>query len=338
MPVGVVKNLWATHGSGTPVLCFLGHTDVVPTGPRQAWSHDPFAPVVRDGRLYGRGAADMKGSVAAMVVALERFVAAHPNHPGTVALLLTSDEEGEALDGVRAVARQFAASGQRIDACIVGEPSAHARLGDTVRIGRRGSLTGTLEVRGVQGHVAYPHLADNPVHRALPVLAQLVARRWDEGSADFPPTSFQIANIRAGTGASNVIPGTLEVQFNFRYNPAWSADALIEAVESSLRQAELDFSLRWHRSGEPFFTPEGNLRAQVRAAIFEATGQTPEENTAGGTSDGRFIAPLGAEVVEVGPVNASIHQVDEYVPMADLELLPEVYAAILRRLLLDQSA
>ena len=335
LPFGEVKNLWATHGSGAPVLCFLGHTDVVPTGPRAQWTSDPFEPQQRDGRLYGRGAADMKGSVAAMVLALEAFVAGHPDHAGTVALLLTSDEEGDAIDGVRAVARHFRETGQHIDACIVGEPSARERLGDTMRIGRRGSLTGTLKVKGVQGHVAYPQLADNPVHRALPVLAELTARQWDEGNADFPPTSFQIANLAAGTGASNVIPGELQVQFNFRYSPVWTADRLISDVENTLRDAGLDFSVAWHRSGEPFFTPDGALREHVRAAILEATGLVPEESTAGGTSDGRFIAPLGAQVVEVGPVNASIHKIDEYVPLDDLERLPALYLGIAQRLLVS---
>ena len=333
LPFGDVKNLWATHGQGSPVLCFLGHTDVVPTGPREQWTSAPFEPQMRNGRLYGRGTADMKGSVAAMVLALEALVAQHPHHVGTVALLLTSDEEGDAIDGVRAVAKHFRDTGQHIEFCIVGEPSAHTQLGDTLRIGRRGSLTGTLTVQGVQGHVAYPHLADNPVHRALPVLTQLAARRWDDGDADFPPTSFQIANIKAGTGASNVIPGALQLQFNFRYSPVWSADTLIDEVENTLRKAELDFSVDWHRSGEPFFTPDGPLREHVRAAVLETTGLIPEENTAGGTSDGRFIAPLGAHVVEVGPVNASIHKIDEYVPLDDLEKLPALYLGIARRIL-----
>ncbi len=333
LPFGDVKNLWATHGQGSPVLCFLGHTDVVPTGPREQWTSAPFDPQIRDGRLYGRGTADMKGSVAAMVLALEALVAQHPHHVGTVALLLTSDEEGDAIDGVRAVAKHFRDTDQHIEFCIVGEPSAHKQLGDTLRIGRRGSLTGTLTVQGVQGHVAYPHLADNPVHRALPVLTQLAARRWDDGDADFPPTSFQIANIKAGTGASNVIPGALQLQFNFRYSPVWSADALIEEVENTLRKAKLDFSVDWHRSGEPFFTADGPLREHVRAAVLETTGLVPEENTAGGTSDGRFIAPLGAHVVEVGPVNASIHKIDEYVPLDDLEKLPALYFGIAQRIL-----
>ena len=333
LPFGEVRNLWATHGQGGPVLCFLGHTDVVPSGPPEAWRSPPFEPQVRDGCLFGRGAADMKGSVAAMTLALEAFVRERPDHPGTIALLLTSDEEGDAIDGVRRVAQHFRETGQRIDACVVGEPTASERLGDTIRIGRRGSLTGRLIVRGVQGHVAYPQLADNPVHRALPALAELAARRWDEGDADFPPTSFQIANLAAGTGASNVIPGSFRVQFNFRYGPRWSAQALIEAVESALHAHALEFTLDWHRSGDPFHTQDGTLRKAVRAAIAEVTGQVSVENTAGGTSDGRFIAPLGAQVVEVGPVNASIHKIDECVALDELEALPALYLAIARKVL-----
>lgn len=333
MPFGEVENLWATHGEGAPVVCFLGHTDVVPTGPREQWHSDPFEPSLRDGCLYGRGAADMKASVAAMVVAFERYVAAFPEHPGTLALLLTSDEEGDAIDGVRAVARQFRESGQHIDACIVGEPTASARLGDTIRVGRRGSLSGALTVRGVQGHVAYPQLADNPVHRVLPALTTLVARHWDQGNADFPPTSFQISNIVAGTGANNVIPGELRVRFNFRYSPEWQAQALRDTVEAALHETGADFSIDWHLSGEPFHTREGALRVAVREAIHAVTGLVPEENTAGGTSDGRFIAPLGAQVVEVGPVNATIHKIDEYVPLDDLERLPALYFDIARRML-----
>jgi len=330
---GAVDNLWATHGSGGPVLLLLGHTDVVPPGPREAWASDPFAPEVRDGRLYGRGAADMKGSVAAFVVALERFVAAHPDHPGTVALLLTSDEEGDAIDGVRRVAEAFRHRGQRIDWCITGEPSSTQRLGDLLRVGRRGSLTGALTVRGVQGHVAYPALARNPVHEALPALAELVARRWDEGGDGFPPTSLQVSNIGAGTGASNVIPGVLRVDFNLRYNPRWTAAGLEADIEALFSRHRLDFELRWHRSGEPFFTPEGPLRAAAREVLAEVAGAPPEESTGGGTSDARFIAPLGAQCIEIGPVNATIHQVDEHVAVADLEALPGVYLALLERLL-----
>ena len=330
---GEVDNLWATHGSGGPVLALLGHTDVVPPGPREAWTSDPFAPAVRDGLLYGRGAADMKGSVAAFVVALERFVAAHPDHPGTVALLLTSDEEGDAIDGVRRVARMFGERGTRIDWCITGEPSSTARLGDLLRVGRRGSLSATLVVRGVQGHVAYPDKARNPIHLAAPALAELASRRWDEGYESFPPTSLQVSNIQAGTGAANVIPGELQVQFNLRYNPHWDAPALEAEVAAILDRHGLDYALRWHRSGEPFHTPEGRLRSAAREVMARFSGAAPEESTGGGTSDARFIAPLGAQCIEVGPVNASIHQVDEHVRVADLEALPGLYLALVERLL-----
>lgn len=333
---GEVDNLWAWHGDGGPVLCLLGHTDVVPPGPLEAWSSDPFKPDVRDGFLHGRGAADMKGSVAAFVVALEAFVAAHPDHPGTVALLLTSDEEGDAIDGVRRIADEFAGQGRAIDYCLVGEPSSLERLGDIVRVGRRGSLTGTATVRGVQGHVAYPQLADNPIHRALPAFSALAAVQWDaEPYPEFPATSFQIANFQAGTGASNVIPGTATVQFNLRYSPHWTADALVARIETLLGEQGLDVHIDWHRSGEPFHTGEGVLRRAVRDTLRERLGVVPDENTGGGTSDGRFIAPMGAQVVELGPVNASIHKVDERVRVADLEALPELYLGILERVLLD---
>ena len=330
---GEVDNLWATHGNGGPVLVLLGHTDVVPPGPREAWQSDPFVPEIRDGRLYGRGAADMKGSVAAFVVALERFVAAHPGHRGTVALLLTSDEEGDAIDGVRKVADVFRARGQAIDWCITGEPSSTRRLGDLLRVGRRGTLSATLAVRGVQGHVAYPDKARNPIHEALPALAELAAKRWDDGYDSFPPTSFQVSNVHAGTGANNVIPGELQVLFNLRYNPNWRAEALEEACEAVLRAHGLDYAVRWHRGGEPFHTPEGPLRAAAREVLAGVAGAPPEESTAGGTSDARFIAPLGAQCVEIGPVNASIHKVDEHVDVADLEALPGLYLALLERLL-----
>lgn len=328
-----VDNLWATHGSGGPVLVLLGHTDVVPPGPREAWASDPFVPEVRDGVLYGRGAADMKGSVAAFVVALERFVAAHPAHAGTVALLLTSDEEGDAVDGVRRVADVLRARGQRIDWCVTGEPSSKAALGDLLRVGRRGTLSATLTVRGVQGHVAYPEKARNPIHLALPALAELTARRWDAGYETFPPTSLQVSNVHAGTGANNVIPGELQVLFNLRYNPHWRAGQLEAECEAVLRAHELDYAIRWHRGGEPFFTPEGPLRRAARHVLAEFAGAAPEESTGGGTSDARFIAPLGAQCIEIGPVNASIHQVDEHVAIADLDRLPGLYLALLERLL-----
>jgi len=336
MRLGEVDNLWATHGSGGPVLVLLGHTDVVPPGPRDAWASDPFEPEIRDGVLYGRGAADMKGSVAAFVVAAERFVATHPDHPGTLAVLLTSDEEGDAIDGVRRVAGIFRERGQRIDWCITGEPSSKAVLGDLVRVGRRGSLSAVLDVHGVQGHVAYPDQARNPVHLALPALAALTARRWDDGYETFPPTSLQVTDLQAGTGANNVIPGSLRVLFNLRFNPHWQSDALARECESILQAnglAPADYSLRWHRSGEPFFTPEGALREAAREVMSAFAGAAPEESTGGGTSDARFIAPLGAHCIELGPVNASIHKVDEHVSVADLEALPRAYAAMIERML-----
>ena len=335
---GQVDNLWATHGpldgdTSGPVLVLLGHTDVVPPGPREAWASDPFVPEVRDGRLHGRGAADMKGSVAAFVIALERFVAAHPAHAGTVALLLTSDEEGDAIDGTRKVAGVLQARGQRIDWCITGEPSSKQKLGDLLRVGRRGTLSATLTVRGIQGHVAYPDKARNPIHQAMPALAELAARRWDDGYQTFPPTSLQISNVHAGTGANNVIPGELQVVFNLRYNPNWRAPQLEAECEAVLRAHGLEYAIAWHRGGEPFFTPEGPLRAAAREVLASFAGAAPEESTAGGTSDARFIAPLGAQCIEVGPVNASIHKVDEHVAVADLERLPDLYFALLERLL-----
>ena len=333
---GAVDNLWATHGKGAPVLVLLGHTDVVPPGPLEAWSSDPFVPEMRDGMLHGRGAADMKGSVAAFVIALERFVATHPHHPGMVALLLTSDEEGDAIDGVRKVAQLFRERGQRIDWCITGEPSSKEKLGDLLRVGRRGSLSARVIVQGVQGHVAYPDKADNPIHRALPALAELAARRWDEGYESFPPTSLQITDVHAGNHANNVIPGRLEVLFNLRYNPHWDAAKLEAECEAILRSHDVNYAIHWHRSGEPFHTPEGRLRATARAVLAEVAGFVPEESTGGGTSDARFIAPLGAECIEIGPVNASIHKVDEHVRAADLEALPRLYLEMLERLLLGQ--
>jgi len=331
---GAVDNLWATHGSGAPVLVLLGHTDVVPPGPREAWSSDPFVPTLRDGNLYGRGAADMKGSVAAFVVALERFAAAHPAHAGTIALLVTSDEEGDAVDGVRKVAQRFAERGQSIDWCITGEPSSKETLGDLLRVGRRGTLSATLTIHGVQGHVAYPEKARNPIHQALPALAELAARRWDAGYDSFPPTSLQISNIHAGTGANNVIPGELQVLFNLRFNPTWRAEQLEHECEAVLRAYGFEYTMRWHRGGEPFHTPEGPLRSAAREVLTRFSGSVPEESTGGGTSDARFVAPLGAQCVEIGPVNASIHKVDEHVSVADLERLPDLYLALMERLLL----
>lgn len=337
---GETDNLWATHRSESretqgPVLVLLGHTDVVPPGPRDAWASDPFEPSIRDGVLYGRGAADMKGSVAAFVIALEAFVAAHPHHSGTVALLLTSDEEGDGLDGVRKVAEHFRERGQRIDWCVTGEPSSKTALGDLVRVGRRGTLSATLTVKGIQGHVAYPEKARNPIHQAMPALTELAARRWDDGYETFPPTSLQISNVHAGTGANNVIPGELGVIFNLRYNPNWRAEQLERECQAVLDAHGLEYHIHWHRGGEPFYTPEGPLRAAARAVLTEAVGFAPEESTGGGTSDARFIAPLGAHCVEIGPVNASIHKVDEHVSVAELERLPALYLSVIERLMLS---
>lgn len=326
---GDVSNLWATHGNGDPVFVFLGHTDVVPTGPENEWTSPPFEPTIRDGKLYGRGAADMKSGVAAMTVAAERFVTAHPKHRGTIGVLLTSDEEGPLnQNGVRRVVEEFRRRGQRIDWCVVGEPSSAETLGDIVRVGRRGSLSGSLIVHGVQGHVAYPDKVLNPIHLAAPALAELAATRWDEGNAEFPPTSFQVSNVHAGTGALNVVPGALEAKFNFRYCTASTAQSLRERTQAILRKHGLDFDVHWDLSGEPFLTQAGALRTVVEKAIKDICGIVPRADTGGGTSDARFIAPLGAEVVEVGPVNASIHKIDEHVALADLERLPDLYAAV----------
>lgn len=331
---GQTDNLWATHGTGGPVLILLGHTDVVPPGPIDAWTSDPFVPTVRDGLLYGRGTADMKASVAAFVIALERFVAEHPDHPGTVGLLLTSDEEGDAIDGVPKVANLFRERGQRIDWCITGEPSSKEKLGDLLRVGRRGTLSASLTVKGIQGHVAYPEKARNPIHQAMPALTELAARRWDEGYENFPATSLQISNLHAGTGANNVIPGELQVAFNLRFNPNWRAEQLEAECAAILDRHGLEYDLRWHRGGEPFYTPEGPLRAAAREVLTAFAGAPPEENTAGGTSDARFIAPLGAQCIEIGPVNASIHKVDEHVSVADLQRLPDLYRTLIGKMLL----
>jgi len=332
---GKVSNLWATHGRGEPVLAFLGHVDVVPSGPEGEWNSPPFDPTVRDGKLYGRGAADMKSGVAAMVVALEQFVAQHAGHAGTIGLLLTSDEEGPTnLDGVRRVAKHFRETGQGIDWCVVGEPTAKEKLGDLIRVGRRGSFSGMLTVRGVQGHVAYPELVCNPIHLFAPALAELAATRWDDGNDDFPPTSFQVSNLNAGTGAYNVVPGALVAHFNFRFSTASTAASLRERTEAVLGKHGLDYAIDWNLSGEPFHSPEGGrLRETVVAACRELCGVEPEQSTGGGTSDGRFIAPLGAEVIEIGPVNSTIHKIDECVALDELERLPAIHSAIAGRLL-----
>ncbi len=330
---GDVDNLWCSRGQGGPLLVFAGHTDVVPPGPTGDWQTPPFEPTLRDGYLFGRGAADMKGSLAAMVTAVERFVAAHPDHFGRIGLLITSDEEGLAVNGTVKVLEHLGSAGQRIDWCVVGEPSSSETLGDVVKNGRRGSLNGILTVNGTQGHVAYPQLAANPVHNSAAALAELCAMSWDQGNEFFPPTSFQISNLHAGNGAENMIPGKLEIMFNFRYSTETSAEELKKRVAGLLGRYPLEYRLDWRLSGAPFLTPRGRLVEAVQGAVREAVGIEPALSTAGGTSDGRFIAPTGAEVVELGPVNRSIHQVNECVLATDLDLLSDAYLNILSRLL-----
>ena len=334
LPFGEVSNFWAERGTAGPILVFAGHTDVVPTGPVEAWDSPPFEPTLRDGVLYGRGAADMKGSLAAMVVACEAFVAAHPDHPGRIGFLITSDEEGPAIDGTVRVLEYLRDTGRTIDWCLVGEPSSSEQLGDVIKNGRRGSLNAVLTVRGVQGHIAYPQLADNPIHRALPALAALTAEVWDEGNSFFPPTSLQISNIGGGTGATNVIPGELEVLFNFRFSTEVSDAELRERTEALLRIHGLDYSIEWSLSGQPFLTPGGALVDATVESIRRETGLETALSTGGGTSDGRFIAPTGAQVVELGPVNRTIHKLNEAVVAADLPRLAAIYRGILERLLL----
>lgn len=330
---GNVENFWARRGASGPVFCFAGHTDVVPTGPLEEWRTPPFEPTLRDGLLYGRGAADMKSGLAAMITAAEDFVSASPGHRGTVAFLITSDEEGPSVDGTRRVVETLHGRSERIDWCVVGEPSSETVLGDTVKIGRRGSLSGRLTVHGVQGHVAYPHLAENPVHTLAPALAELVSRTWDEGTEHFQPTTFQVSNLNAGTGAPNVIPGELKARFNLRYSPVQTVDGLKQTVESILRKHGTRYSLEWYVSGEPFYTPRGALSDAVCTAVEEIAGSAPRLSTGGGTSDGRFIATLGAQVVELGVVNATIHKVNEHVRAIDIDALQSMYVGILRRLL-----
>ena len=330
---GSVTNLWARRGDAGPVLCFAGHTDVVPTGPLEEWRSDPFTPVIRDGVLYGRGAADMKSGLAAMVTATEEFVAAHPDHRGSIAFLITSDEEGPSVDGTKRVVEALKARGETIDWCIVGEPSSGQRVGDTIKIGRRGSLSGRLTVHGVQGHVAYPQLAENPVHTLAPALAELTARTWDAGDAFFQPTTFQISNLNAGTGAPNVIPGELKARFNLRYSPVQTVEALKKTVEDILARHGVRHTIEWYVSGEPFYTPPGELSQAAVDAISAVTGAAPQLSTGGGTSDGRFIAPLGAQVVELGVTNATIHKVNECVRIEEIDLLHRMYRGVLDRLL-----
>jgi succinyl-diaminopimelate desuccinylase len=333
LQAGGVTNLWARRGGGKPLLCFAGHTDVVPTGPLGQWHSDPFAPTIRDGRLFGRGAADMKSSIAAFVVAAEAFVAERPAHRGSIALLITSDEEGPAVDGTVRVVELLKRRGESIDYCLVGEPSSAEALGDTIKNGRRGSLSGKLTVRGVQGHIAYPQLARNPIHLVAPALAELAALRWDEGNEYFPPTTWQVSNIHAGTGAANVIPGQLELDFNFRFSTASSEDSLKERFEAVLRKHGLDYSVDWTLSGKPFLTRPGELVNALQSAIRAHTGRRAELSTTGGTSDGRFIAEICPQVVEFGPVNASIHKLNEHIELDALERLPRIYLDVLRALL-----
>ena len=329
---GNVTNLWAHRGDARPLVCFAGHTDVVPTGPRDAWHTDPFVPTLIDGHVHGRGAADMKGSLAAFVVAIETLLAsAQP--AGSLALLVTSDEEGPSVDGTARVVEELARRDTIIDYCIVGEPSSVERLGDMIKNGRRGTLSGTLVVKGMQGHIAYPHLTRNPIHLLAPALAELSRARWDDGNEYFPPTTFQCSNVHAGTGATNVVPGTLELLFNFRYSPASTRAALVARFEEILRRHELDYDLTWTGHGEPFLTPRGKLVDVAIDVIREVTGLTPELSCTGGTSDGRFIARICPQIVEIGPINASIHKLNERVSAADLETLAILYRGIAERLL-----
>jgi len=333
MRFGEVDNFWARRGTSAPVLTFAGHTDVVPSGPVDQWHTPPFEPTIKDGYLYGRGAADMKGSLAAWVVALEEFIAQHPNHRGSLALLITSDEEGPFVDGTMRVISTLEARGEKMDWCIVGEPSSTNTLGDVIKNGRRGSLTANITAKGIQGHVAYPHLVDNPIHKIAPVLAELAATRWDEGNNSFSPTSFQIANINGGTGASNVVPGHVDIMCNFRYSTELTADELTAKVESMLAKHKIDYDIHWTYNGLPFLTESGALVDACRDAIKATTGTDTQLSTDGGTSDGRFIAPTGAQVVELGPCNGTIHKLNECVKVSDLEQLTQVYLGVLTRLM-----
>lgn len=334
---GNVDNLWARRGQKHPIVCLAGHTDVVPTGPLDQWHSDPFTPVIRDGKLYGRGAADMKGSLAAFVTSVEKFVAEHPEHDGSIALLLTSDEEGIAVNGTVRVVDELKLRGEKIDYCILGEPTSSTRTGDTIKNGRRGSLSGALTVKGVQGHIAYPHLARNPIHLAAPAIAELAATVWDQGNEYFPATSWQISNIHGGTGATNVIPGTVNIEFNFRFSTASTVEGLKQKTHAILDRHGLEYDLAWSLSGRPFLTPRGNLVDAVSNAIEQVTGIVTELSTSGGTSDGRFIADICPQVIELGPLNATIHQLNECVAVDDLEILSEIYRRTLAILLSRQS-
>ncbi|MHB1246403.1 MAG: succinyl-diaminopimelate desuccinylase [Sulfuriferula sp.] len=328
-----VINLWARRGETSPMVCFAGHTDVVPSGPIDQWHSDPFTPSIRDGILYGRGASDMKASLAAFVTSIEGFVAQHPDHTGSIALLITSDEEGVATDGTVKVVEMLAARGEKIDCCIVGEPTCVSQLGDTIKNGRRGSLSGRLTVKGIQGHIAYPHLVRNPIHQVAPAIAELAAIEWDKGNEYFPPTSWQISNIHGGTGATNVVPGTVEIRFNFRHSTASTKDELKTRVHEVLERHALEYDLEWEESGNPYLTPRGSLVEAISIAIKEVTGLDTDLSTTGGTSDGRFIADICAQVVEFGPMNASIHKLNENVPVAALEPLRAIYQKTLENLL-----
>jgi succinyl-diaminopimelate desuccinylase len=332
---GEVTNLWAVHGDSGPILAFAGHTDVVPTGPLENWQSPPFEPEIRGGYLYGRGAADMKGSIAAMTVAAERFIKAHPAHSGRLAFLITSDEEGPAVDGTVKVIEHLQRQQEQIRWCVVGEPSSTDKLGDVIKNGRRGSLNGTLRIQGKQGHIAYPHLADNPIHSGCPALTELIAEQWDQGNDFFPATSFQISNMNAGTGATNIIPGTLEIVFNFRYSTEVTQEELQQRTEAILDKHQLNYQLDWQLSGLPFLTEPGELVIAAQTALKDVMGSEAQLSTSGGTSDGRFIAPTGAQVIELGPCNATIHQVNECVKVEDLEPTARIYQRIMTVLLTD---
>ena len=335
MPFGDVTNVWATHGTGGPILAFAGHTDVVPPGPLTEWHTPPFEPVIKGDMLFGRGAADMKGSLAAMLTATKRFLAAHPHHDGTLAFLITSDEEAEATHGTRKVMEALEKRGTKIDWCVVGEPSSSKELGDVIRVGRRGSLNAALTVKGIQGHIAYPAEAKNPIHMAMPALAELVAKTWDKGNSRFPPTSMQISNIHGGTGANNVIPGSLELLFNFRFSTESTADGLKHGTEEILQAHGLDYDIKWSLSGNPFLTTGNQLIDAAKLSLQAIEGITPELSTSGGTSDGRFIAPTGTEVIELGPCNATIHKINECVSISHLIGLSKVFTSIMSELLVD---